>query len=101
MNCNAHKRLYTIVFLLTCATVAYAQETSKVITTPSGIRIGERLTYNISFQRYNDVGYFETFAVSRGKLGDADAVELRMKLKTSGLLSAAFYQIDEARTTFA
>src|SRR5690348_4690721 len=99
MNNNAHKQLLTIVLLLAYAAVAYAQEAGKVVTTPAGIRIGERLTYNISFQRYNDVGYFETYAVSRGKLGDVDAVELRMKLKTSGLLSAAFYQIDEARTT--
>ena len=101
MKKNAHKQVLTILLLLAFAAVAYAQETGKVVTTPSGIRIGERLTYNISFQRYNDVGYFETYAVSRGKLGDVDAIELRMRLKTSGLLSAAFYQIDEARTTFA
>jgi len=102
MNKNTHKKLALLLSLLLFqAAAVLGQEPSKVTTTPSGIRIGERLTYNISFQRYNDVGYFETYAVSRGKLGDVDAVELRMKLKTSGLLSAAFYQIDEARTTFA
>src|SRR6185503_10114593 len=77
-----------------------AQEPGKADTTPSGIRLGERLSYNISFQRYDNVGYAEMIAVSRGKLGDADAVELRMRIKTTGLLSAAFYQIDESRTTF-
>ena len=93
--------LVSLFFVVVALTTASAQESGKTAITPSGIRIGERLTYNISFQSYNDVGFFETFAVSRGKLGDVDAVELRMKLKTSGLLSAAFYQMDESRTTFA
>jgi len=78
-----------------------AQEPQHEQVTPSGIRIGERLTYNMSFQRYNSVGFAELYAVSRGKLGEADAVELRMRFKTTGLLSAAFYEIDETATVFA
>ena len=94
-------------FILMLAAVAaatlstFGQDAAKPDVTPSGIRIGERLTYNISFQKYDNVGFAELFAVSRGKLGDADAIELRMRIKTTGLLSAAFYQIDESRTTFA
>jgi len=69
--------------------------------TPAGIRIGERLTYNISFESYDNVGYAEIYAVSKGKIGDADAVELKLKIKTTGVLSAVFYHLDESRTVFA
>ena len=67
----------------------------------SAFRIGERLTYNISFERFNNAGYAEIYVVSRGRLADRDAVELRSKLKTNDLVSAAFYFLDETRTTFA
>src|SRR4051812_4690688 len=73
----------------------------KGTVTPAGIRIGERLTYNISFESYDNVGYAEIYAVSKGKIADADALELRMKLKTTGVLSAVFYHLDESRTVFA
>ena len=54
----------------------------------------------MSFELYNNIGYAETYAVSRGKLGDADALELHAKFKTTGIFSAAFFQFDESRTTF-
>jgi len=64
-------------------------------------RIGERLTYNISFEKFNNAGYAEIYVVSRGKLAEKDAVELRSKIKTNDFVSAAFYLLDESRTTFA
>src|SRR3954464_3440095 len=100
MNRPAHTQIWLAIFVVAAVAVASAAQDRTTIT-PSGIRIGERLTYNISFQRYESVGFAEIYAVSRGKLGDIDALELRMKIKTTGLLSAAFYQIDEVRTTFA
>ena len=68
---------------------------------PTSFRIGERLTYNISFEKFKNAAYAELYTVSRGKLGEKDAVELRSKLKTNELVSAAFYLLDEKRTTFA
>lgn len=79
-----------------------AQAQTVVKTLPqTPFRIGERLTYNFSFERFENVAYAETYVVSRGLLGEKDAVELRSKFKTSDLLSAAFYLIDETRTTYA
>ena len=59
------------------------------------------MTYNISFEKYNNAAYAEIYVVSRGKLGDKDAVELQSKIRTSDFVSAAFYLLDEARTTYA
>lgn len=64
-------------------------------------KVGERLTYTVAFEKFTNVAYVELYTVSRGKLGDADAVELRARVKTLDFLSAAFYLVDEARTIFA
>lgn len=64
-------------------------------------RVGERLTYNISFEQFNNAAFAEFAIVSRGKLEGIDSVELHSKLKSVDLLSAAFYMFDEERTTFA
>ncbi len=68
---------------------------------PTPFRIGEKLTYNVTFGKFKNAAYAETYVVSRGKLGERDAVELRSKIKTNDFVSAAFYLIDESRTTFA
>lgn len=63
-------------------------------------RIGEKLTYNVSFGQLQSVAYGELYTVSRGKLSGRDAIELRSKLKTLGLVGAQFFTIDESRTTY-
>src|SRR5215212_3849865 len=80
--------------------VAEAQTVS-IPAEPTGIRIGERLTYNISVGRFPNTAYAELYAVSRGRITDKDAIELRSKFKTLDLASATVYLVDETRTTFA
>src|SRR5215203_3217515 len=80
--------------------IAKAQTVS-VQTEPTGIRIGERLTYNISVGRFPNTAYAELYAVSRGRITDKDAVEIRSKFKTLDLASVTVYLVDETRTTFA
>ncbi len=103
-------RLLTILFLFlsvvagsffTRQNAAAQNQTKLQILSPTPFRIGERLTYNISFEQFNNAAFAEIYVVSRGKLGEKDAVELRAKLKTNDLVSAAFYLLDESRTTFA
>lgn len=80
---------------------ASAQSTVVVQTLPpTNYRIGERLTYNFSLEKFNNVAYAETFVVSRGKLAEKDAVELRSKFNTVDMVGA-FFPVDETRTTFA
>jgi hypothetical protein len=79
-----------------------AQTAAKTeILPPTSFRIGEKLTYNVSFGRFKNVGFGEIAVVSRGKLGDKDAVELHSKFKTNEIVAAAFYLLDESRTTYA
>ena len=61
---------------------------------PISVRIGEKITYAISFGKFTNVAYAELSAVSRGKLSDRDAIELHGRFKTLDFVSAAFYLID-------
>ena len=70
-------------------------------TADTPFKIGERLTYAVGFEKFSNVAYAEFHVVSRGKIGDVDAVELRSKIKTLEFVSAAFYLVDESRTVFA
>ena len=89
------------VFLIVCflSIGAALSGTSSQEGSP-GFKIGERLTYTVGFEKYNNVAYAEFYTVSRGKIGETDAVELRARFKTLDILSA-FYLIDESRTIFA
>ena len=64
-------------------------------------RIGEKLTYNVGFEKFSNVAFLEIAAVSRGRLGASEAVEVRVKAKTLDFVAAAFYLVDENRTVFA
>lgn len=86
------------VLLLGLVGLKFAQ---KQLAASDGFRIGEKLTYNVSFGQFQNVAYAELFVVSRGKLSGRDAIEIRGRLKTLELFGAQFFSIDESRTTFA
>lgn len=81
---------------------ALAQGSSETVVSPSTrFRVGERLTYNVSFGKFTSAAYAEITVVSRGILSGREVVELKSILKTLGVVSAAFFQFDERRTVFA
>ncbi len=67
----------------------------------SAFRIGEKISYNVSFGKFSNAAYAETLVVSRGKLSGRDAVEIRGRVKTLEMVSAAFFMVDESRTVYA
>lgn len=90
---------FTILIFICCQFI-FAQNPPAAKTGSSGpFNIGERLTYNISFSNFNTAAYAETYVVSQGKYGTRDAVYLQGKFKTTDLVSAAFFSVDETRQT--
>lgn len=78
----------------------FAQSTGR--TRQSSIfRVGEKLSYNVSFGKFANAGIAETLVSSRGTLSGRDAVEIRAKVKTLEMVSAAFFILDESRTVYA
>ena len=87
---NPIASLLLAFLLIGSATTTFAQ---------SQFRIGERVTYTVSLDKFKDAAYAEIYCVSRGALNGKAAVELRSKVKTLNLVSTAVAQIDEVRTT--
>lgn len=93
--------IFSAVSLCLFGTVTLISQNQIVSSqTKSPYKIGERLTYNISFENFENAAYAEIYVVSRGKLQGKDTVELSAKLKSVDLLSAAFYLFDDIRSTF-
>ena len=75
-NTNDHSHL---IRLSMCA---WAQNTALVP--------GERLTYQISFDQFENAGFAELQIASVGKLEGRDVIELRSKVQNADLVSATF-----------
>ena len=110
-NIFAHAATRLFAFTAICLSAAWAisAQTSAasidgapVIQSTGKFRIGEKLTYGVSFGgRFTNAAYFEMSVISGGKLSGRDAVELRSKIKTLEMVSAAFVQLDESRIVYA
>jgi hypothetical protein len=93
----------SVCFLLSSSSIVTAQGALDGVaaqTTTGRFRIGEKLTYGLAFGKFTNAGYAELSVVSGGKLSGRDAVELRSKIKTLEMVSAAFFQIDENRVVY-
>ena len=94
-SCVLRSSVFVFLFLS-----LFAGRTSAQLQ-PTNFRVGEKLTYSISFGKVEDSGYVEMYVASRGLIGGKDSVEIRSKFKTLGFVSATFALIDENRTVFA
>lgn len=90
---RGHRLKFLLLFSLLTAVTVTAQNGT--------FRVGEKLSYTLSFGSFKDGGYAELYAASRGKIGGREAVEIRSRMKTIGVVSASFMLIDQSRTVFA
>ena len=67
---------------------------------PATIRVGERLTYNISFNKIPNVAYAETDVLSKGKIAGKEAFEVRSKFKSINYITVGSLFLDVDRTTY-
>lgn len=57
-------------------------------------RVGERLTYNVSFSNFPSAAHAEFEIVSRGIHFGRDAIELRAHVETTGVVNVALFAIN-------
>ena len=86
INAVAATLFFVAAFAL--AGTALPQNAAEPGSTP--FRLGEKLTYNVSFERFSNVAYGEIYVASRGRLADKDAIELHARFKTLDFVSSAF-----------
>jgi hypothetical protein len=63
-------------------------------------RIGERLTYNVSFSKFISAAHVELQVVGRGVYFGRDGIQLRAHVETTGLVSAALFAINNDYVTY-
>ncbi len=62
-------------------------------------RVGERLTYNVSFSNFPSAAHAEFEIVSRSVQFGRDAIELRAHVETTGVVNVALFAINNDYTT--
>jgi hypothetical protein len=67
---------------------------------PSVYRVGERLTYNVSFAQFVSAAHVELLVAGRGKYFERDGIQLRAHVETTGPVNAALLAINNDYTTY-
>lgn len=63
-------------------------------------RVGERLTYNVSYSNFPDAAHLELEVVSRGVHFGREAIQLRAHLETTGVVNVALLAINNDYVTY-
>ena len=100
-NLNRAGICYTILLLLALFVPATAQrnETASSVS-PAPYRVGERLTYNVSFSNFNSAAHVELQVLARGTFFGRDGIQISAQVKTTGVVSAALYSLDNDYFTY-
>ena len=91
------------VILTALVPPAASQRKGDVVTLPfsdAPYRVGERLTYNVSFSNFVSAAHVELFVAARGTFFDRDAIQLRAHVETTGVVRAALYALNNDYTTY-
>jgi hypothetical protein len=63
-------------------------------------KVGERLTYIVSFSNFVMAAHVELLVAGRGSYAGRDGVQLRARVETEGVVSAALYAINNEYVSF-
>jgi hypothetical protein len=66
----------------------------------SPYRVGERLTYNVSYSNFPSAAHVEVEVVSRGTHFGREAVQLRAHVETTGVVNVALFAINNDYLTY-
>ncbi len=63
-------------------------------------RVGERLTYNVSFSNFSTAAHVELFIAGRGTYFDREGFQLRGHVETTGVVNAALFSVNNDYVTY-
>lgn len=95
--------LVPVILVLALISPLFAQENggaNPISLSQSPYRVGERLTYNVSFSNFPSAAHVEVEVVSRGNHYGRDAIQLRAHVETTGVVNVALYSINTDYTTY-
>ena len=92
--------LAAFVLVLTGASAQDKPELTSAPFDASAYRVGERLTYNVSFAQFISAGHIELFVAGHGRYFDRDGIQLQAHAETSGVVNVALLSLNNDYTTY-
>ncbi len=67
---------------------------------PAPYRVGERLTYNVSFSNFISAAHIELLVAARGNFFGREAIQLKGHIETTGMVNAALLALNNDYITY-
>jgi hypothetical protein len=80
-----------------------AQQTDDLASrpfSPAPYRVGERLTYNVSFSNFISAAHVELLVASRGTFFGREGIQLKGHVETNGVVNAALFAVNNDYVTY-
>lgn len=90
----------TFTILLLALIFPVAAQNGAHLFSQAPYRVGERLTYNVSFSSFPSAAHAEFEVVARGTFFDRDAIQLRAHVETAGVVNVALFAINNDYVTY-
>jgi hypothetical protein len=91
---------FLLLFLGAWTTQVYAQTVTTQPFSAGPYRVGERLTYNISFSNFNTAAHVELLVSARGQFSGREGVQLKGHVETLGTVHAALLALNHDYITY-
>ncbi|MDQ5845104.1 MAG: DUF3108 domain-containing protein [Acidobacteriota bacterium] len=82
------------------ASPSAAQNSTNQPLSPAPYRVGERLTYNVSFSNFNTAAHVELLVAARGTFFGREGIQLKGHVETTGMVHAALFAINNDYITY-
>lgn len=92
--------LPALILLCSSAQSQQRHDAASFPFSPAPYRIGERLTYNVSFSHFMSAAHIELFVAARGTFFGREAIVLKAHVETTGIVNAALYDINNDYTSY-
>lgn len=92
--------LTILLLLLTPVAAQRAEVSNNVSFAETPYRVGERLTYHVTFSSFINAAHVELLIAARGTFFNRDALQLRAHVETTGVVNAALYSINNDYTSY-
>ena len=95
--------LATLLLSLLLSAPLLAQRQADAFATPfsqSPYRVGERLTYNVSFSNFISAAHVELLVAGRGNFFGREGLQIRAHVETTGVVNVALYAVNNDYITY-
>ena len=89
-----------LLILLCSPGWAQSGDDATIPFSPAPYRVGERLTYDVSFSHFVSAAHIELFVAARGTFLNREGILLRAHVETTGVVNAALYDVNNDYTSY-